>query len=1647
MRNTTATANRQPSTRLLAISILLALAAILAVSSAVPAAPPLAPPAQTTVDYDTDDDGLIDISTHQQLNAVRYDLNGDGNPETGGSTGTTNYGTAFPNRVTSASGRMGCPSGACTGYELLQNINLDTDGDGNIGTDTGDAYYNGGSGWDPIGVSDNNDSERYQAAFNGNGKEVQNLYINRATVVDAGLFKAFSQNARIESLGVTSANVTVNQYAGALVGTNRGDIIACYSTGSVTGTGASARNIGGLAGLTIGEPALIHSSYSTASVTSVDHAGGLVGGIQGGTVLNSYATGSVTRSGSGTATNFGGFAGTYSSSSANDLTARNYYNTTTSGCVSTATGGCTSGIGGTPTVPSGGTAPTVTGRTTTQLQSPTTYGATSSDTYYGWNANLDGVAGNDDPWDFKGASAYPTLIYHLTDYDTDEDGLIEISNLAQLNAIRLNLNGRGDSLQAAYGTAFPNRSTSSTKYMGCPSGPCSGYELAADLDFDENGDGVVDASDHGGAYHDSGAGWTPIGDDASSRFATTFKGNGHTINNLFINRSANYQGLFGGLSSAARVESVGITNANVTGQQHVGILSAANRGAIVACYTTGSVTATTDNAGGLVGWTNSSISSSYSTASASAPSNVGGLLGIKDATGSVTHSYSTGAVTRSSGTATTIGGLVGASTAGTGTVTASYYDSTTSGCVSGSTTGCTTSAAGTAQTTTQLQTPVTYTGIYAAWNANIDGVAGDDDPWAFGLATDYPVLKYADFKLVLQGHGDFDLNDNGLIEIKTLAQLAAVHHDMNGDGTPTSGGATAYDAAFLGREQTDTANLMGCPAGACTGYELLANLDFDENGDGQMTATGDPTYWNGGSGWDPLGTLADDLEATFNGNGYTIDNLYINRSGTRTIGLFKAIGYGGRVEALGITNANVSGENYTGILAGFSYNDIVACYTTGSVSGNESVGGLIGHNSDSGALVHSSYSTASVSGNNLKGGLVGQMANGSITNSYSTGRVSDGGANIGGLLGQLQAGTVTESYWDTQTSGRATSDGGSGVEGKTTAELQSPTAYGATSSDTYFGWNANIDGVTGNDDPWNFCRAKEYPILKYGGHQVLRQSSCGDYDTDDDGYIDVENLAQLNAMRYDLDADGDPAAGNLTAYNTAFPNRITAAAARMGCPSGTCTGYELLANLDFDTNGDGSVTVTGDTYWNSGTGWDPIGGPLSTSPFTGDFKGNGHTINNLFINRTNVNVDGLFGWVTGARIETVGVINANVTGHSYNGILVGAANDVDIVACYTTGSISSTASAGVTGGLVGRLFTGGEITSSYSTARVDNATHPDAGGLVGRLDTTSTIANSYSTGRVTGGSNVGGLIGNRLSNAGAVTDSYWDTVSSGQSSSAGGSGVAGKTPRELQTVTDYSGIYANWNANLDGEAGADDPWHFGNGMQYPMLKYKGMNLNPQGNQAMGIADNWNAPVAGERLAVCLTPAEYPNRGIVSGQTYKEPWIWEWSADGGSGWTVISGAGDGDDPPTYEYSPTVTDLGRYLRAKVKLADGSFAITRPLGGPVVAASGATAAPSEARFARGHAAPQVGVEIVARDPRPSTRVMDVRAGWQRCPNTEAPHSDCAYIAGYPEGHWWIQYTPTDDDIGSYLRMYVYYQNVDGTWTRRVTPFTTGVVAAATP
>ena len=110
----------------------------------------------------------------------------------------------------------------------------------------------------------------------------------------------------------------------------------------------------------------------------------------------------------------------------------------------------------------------------------------------------------------------------------------------------------------------------------------------------------------------------------------------------------------------------------------------------------------------------------------------------------------------------------------------------------------------------------------------------------------------------------YDTDVDGLIDITTLAQLDAVRHDPDGDGVPEAG-EDAYQRAF---PAAGAAVLCGP---RCSGYELHASLDFDTDGNGEVGA-GD-AYWNGGSGWRPIGDDVEPVSATFEGNGHTIRHL------------------------------------------------------------------------------------------------------------------------------------------------------------------------------------------------------------------------------------------------------------------------------------------------------------------------------------------------------------------------------------------------------------------------------------------------------------------------------------------------------------------------------------------------------------------------------------------------------------------------------------------------------------------------------------------------------------------------------------------------------------------------------------------------------
>ena len=616
--------------------------------------------------------------------------------------------------------------------------------------------------------------------------------------------------------------------------------------------------------------------------------------------------------------------------------------------------------------------------------------------------------------------------------------------------------------------------------------------------------------------------------------------------------------------------------------------------------------------GGLVGFNRGSIIASYASGDVlGGGGSIGGLVGENYGGGWISTSYAVGLVSSDSHD---VGGLVGEGSRYR--VSDSYWDTETSWQSD--------SAGGVGKTTAELRQPTNYTGIYRAWNrrdVDLDGNA--DSPWHFGTSCQYPALKNAGISVTAQrarmpgtsatdgscgtpaANIDYDADDDGLIEVSTLAQLNAIRWDMLGDGTASN---TGYAIVF-----PNAVSRMGCPFSGCTGYELTTDLDFDTNSNGQADA-GD-AYWNGGRGWYSIGGFFRGFATVFEGNSHTIRNLHIKRINISSsdIGLFGHVEAGGVIRNVGLESVKVStggsGSNLAlssriGTLAGRlsggtwekSRATISNSWVTGEVSGRYQVGGLVGM---SRGLITGSYAVVSVTGNAAPGdggkdvgGLVGSNS-GNIQASYAAGRVSNTGDNTGGLVGYnhdyssiaasyavgevsgdgdhvgglvgKNSGTVAASYWNTQTSGQSASAQG---VGKTTAELQTPTGYAGIYAD----WNMDLDGDGNVDDPWDFGKSCQYPVLKHGGlNPDDQRAPCTATDnrapTVSTPLRDVNLVPESGYLHVNLSGAFDDADGDALTFAAASSDETVTTVS-------VAADYSTSLGLDPQGRGTATITVT-----------------------------------------------------------------------------------------------------------------------------------------------------------------------------------------------------------------------------------------------------------------------------------------------------------------------------------------------------------------------------------------------------------------------------------------------------------------------------------------
>ncbi len=878
------------------------------------------------------------------------------------------------------------------------------------------------------------------------------------------------------------------------------------------------------------------------------------------------------------------------------------------------------------------------------------------------------------------------------DYDTDGDGLIGIGNLAQLDAMRYDLDGNGYAgAVAAYAEAFP----SPLDRLGCGVDGCSGYELLADLDFDTDGDGALDSDDD---YWNAGDGWEPIGWDSTDEFArffnATFDGNEHTLSNLFT-AGRSFSGLFGKIGSGGGVDDLTLADVNVAGTEAAGALAGENRGLLSGIQSSGQVSGER-HVGGLIGLNRRLVFLSRSSAAVTGmspplppgtgilvtfgpESATGGLVGYN--TGFIVYSYATGPVTSDS----SAGGLVGFHQSKL--ISGSYA----TGPVTGSRAGGLVGTNGTPRSEATIRASYATGSVSGTIVGGLVGHVSDE-----GIIT----ASYATGRVDGFSEGGLVGYDEGGTVTNSFWDTRTSGH---GSGSPGSG---------------KTMSQLQSPT-SYSGIYGSWNVDVDED-----NVNDAPWHFGTSSEYPALRADVDgDDDETWVEFGYQL------RSGPTLTATTNA----GQIQVeLEWTEAPLSSEwtpapsvSYTvtreeedGTLETIAENLTVREHTDTDLAGETYIYQVVAV-VDGGEAVRSAAVSVTVAANKRP------VAVGALSNRWVL--VGDSAmTEVGGAFQDPEGDAIAFAVSSSDTTVAGVTLSGSRVTIIPVAEGR--TAITVTATDE-----------TGS----NKSRSQQFTVF-------VQPTTTVDYDTDDDGLIEINNLAQLDAVRYDLTGIGW---GYDALHTQAFPDgsSFLVCGGLVGC-----VGYELSADLDFDTDGSGEADA-GDTYWNNGAGWAPIGDSSdSFSSFAAIFEGNGRTIANLFIESSENDI-GLFGATSSsAIIRNVEMVSVQVTGTDNVGGLVGA-NGGAVIGCFATGKVSGDDDVG---GLVGANLSDGAVSASYSTVQVTGDDR--IGGLAGSNG--GEVTSAYATGRVVGDSETGGLIGG---NTGDVNISYATGLVTGRSTVGG----------------------------------------------------------------------------------------------------------------------------------------------------------------------------------------------------------------------------------------------------------------------------------------
>ena len=1110
--------------------------------------------AQSFNDIDKDNDGLIEVSNIEMLNAMRYQLDGSG----------LRWSTTTEVITT------GCAVGGCNGYELTRDLDFKDAASYQDFANMG--LWTTGAGWQPIGNAEHPFTAIFKTNNSSTPNTIFNLRINRANESHVGLLSRIGSSAEISGIGLLDAEVAGHNKVGGLVGESAGgQINNSYVSGRVVGNGGEvgllvgrssgsitnsyangevsgeANSVGGLVGANRGE---IANSYAMGSVVGgANNVGGLVGDNMQGEISNCYTTGSVSGSedigGLVGLSNLGTLVGNYVSGKASGtryiggLVGSNIGGTITRSYWDKTTSGLKSNSGGV-------------GLLAIELQSASAQDADLSKPYYKWSTAH---------WDFGTAEQYPILKY-AAGSNLNNPACGPARTLPNCGALLLGQHASLERIlflgEANLSSAF--KPTALNYQLSITTGTTS-LQL---IPIASNPDSTINISRNGVAIDNNLASGTtssviPLNEDTK----ITIEVSATNQRPAHYQLTTNYQRTItiAGIPEEAIYEGEPILLDATQGPE-----TADDLWSYRWTQTTGKALLHTPEREDAILWLY--IPEDYVSATADY-AKLGLTLEINNSKETITKDITLTIAKINNGNIP-----LGPPALNSREWTAPEVDLSRDPDGSGEDFSYQWQSRAPGQdaqwididkATKKTHTLPFLTEPYTEYRVLISYTDGQGykNSAASETALYTPKTTILDFLKGLASevitpedakpqrtpnvvfncsNDDIDDDDNGLIEICDLEGLNAIRYQLDGTGYKANESATKITA--------------GCREGGCKGYELIRDLDF--NDDASYSSTPNKVTWTTGAGWQPIGYFVSSnnsnnkpFNAIFEGNNHTISKLMINRPNTYSVGLFGYTREGTKIINVGLLNVKVKGDYFVGSLVGRNwygtitnsyatgdvtgsrydigglvgqnwygpitnsyaignvtggyyvgslvgrnwYGDITNSYAAGAVTGDFYAGGLVGGNE---GKITNSYATSSVTGRSYVGGLVGSSS-GNITNSYATGNVKGNDSRVGGLVGSKNGGNITNSYWDEETSRIMTSAGGIG---KTTEQLQSPT----TATGIYDKWST---------DNWDFGTSKQYSILKYAPGPDADNPACrGTEDTTKDLPVCGNLLSPI--LRYGL---------------------------------------------------------------------------------------------------------------------------------------------------------------------------------------------------------------------------------------------------------------------------------------------------------------------------------------------------------------------------------------------------------------------------------------------------------------------------------------------------------------------------------------------------